>query len=50
MNDHDLLLRIDERVGSLTTHFSNHIKHHWMLTIALVMAGVGLVVALLTRG
>lgn len=49
MNDHDLLMRIDERVYSLTKHFSNHIKHHWMMSIPLVMAVVGLVIALLRK-
>ncbi len=47
MNDHDLLQRIDERVGNLTTHFSNHIRHHWMLSVALLIVIGGLVVALL---
>ena len=49
MNDHDLLMRIDERVCGLTKHFSNHIKHHWMMTIPLVMAVIGLVIALLRK-
>lgn len=49
MTDHDLLVRIDERQTSLQTHFTNHIKHHWMLTIPLVMAVVGLVIALLAK-
>jgi len=49
MNDHDLLMRIDERVWGLSKHFSNHIKHHWMMTIPLVMSVIGLVIALLTK-
>lgn len=49
MNDHDLLMRIDERMYNLTKHFGNHIKHHWMLTIPLIMVVVGLVIALLKK-
>jgi len=49
MTDHDLLMRIDERVESLSTHFSNHIRHHWMLTICLLIVIGGLVVAVLTH-
>ena len=49
MTDHDLLLRIDERLRGLSTHFSNHIRHHWMLTIPLIMVVAGLVVTLLCK-
>ena len=44
-----LLIRIDERVCSLTKHFTNHIKHHWMVAIPVIMLVLGLVVALLTK-
>jgi hypothetical protein len=47
--EHDLLVRIDERVCSLTKHFGNHIKHHWMLTIPLIMTVVGLIIVLLRK-
>ena len=49
MNDHDLLMRIDERVCTLTKHFTNHIKHHWMVTIPLLAIVAGLVIALLVK-
>lgn len=49
MTDHDLLMRIDERVCALTKHFSNHIKHHWAVAIPLLMIIIGLVIALLTK-
>ena len=49
MNDHDLLVRIDERLSSLQIHFTNHIRHHWLLTVPLIMTVVGLVIALLTK-
>lgn len=43
----ELLIRIDERVCGLMTHFSNHIRHHWMVTIPVIVVALGLVVALL---
>lgn len=49
MNDHDLLMRIDERLCGLSKHFSNHIKHHWMVTIPLLVIIVGLVITLLAK-
>lgn len=49
MNDHDLLMRIDERVCTLTKHFSNHIKHHWAIAIPLLTIIIGLVIALLSK-
>ena len=49
MDDHDLLVRIDERLLSLQTHFTNHIRHHWLLTVPLIMTVIGLVIALLTK-
>ncbi len=49
MDDHDLLVRIDERLLSLQTHFTNHIRHHWLLTVPLIMTVVGLVIALLAK-
>lgn len=49
MNDHDLLQRIDERVWTLTKHFSNHIKHHWAVTLPLLGIIAALVIALLVK-
>lgn len=42
-----LLIRLDERVCNLTKHFTNHIKHHWMVSIPLAVAILGLVIKLL---
>lgn len=44
-----LLIRLDERVCTLMKHFSNHIKHHWMISIPVLMVALGLLIALLTR-
>lgn len=45
----ELLIRVDERVCSLTKQFSNHIKHHWMVTIPVLVIALGLLIALLTK-
>ena len=44
-----LLIRLEERVCNLTKHFSNHIKHHWMIAIPVIMLALGLLIALLTK-
>ena len=49
MNDHDLLVRIDERTITMSKQFSNHIKHHWMVTIPVLVIALGLLIALLTK-
>ena len=36
--DHDLLIRIDERVRKLDRCMTNHLAHHWAVTLALVGA------------
>lgn len=45
----ELLIRVDERVCTLTKHFNNHIKHHWLVTIPVIVVTLGLVVALLAK-
>lgn len=37
-NDHDLLIRIDERVTKLDRCMTNHLAHHWGVTLAAVGA------------
>ncbi len=39
-SDHDMLLQLCTDVCWLKKIMGNHIKHHWMLTIVLVSAGV----------
>lgn len=34
-SDHDLLIRIDERVAKLDRSMTNHLAHHWAVTVAL---------------
>ena len=47
LNDHDLLVRIDERVTKIDRCLSNHLAHHWALTLAIATALVGAVVTML---
>ncbi|MCK5615816.1 hypothetical protein KAR91_78860 [Candidatus Pacearchaeota archaeon] len=49
MNDHDLLVRMDEKLDGLSKQFSNHIRHHWIVTVPVIMIALGLLVALLTK-
>ena len=42
-----LLIRTDERVCMLMKHFNNHIKHHWMVTIPLLVVSLGSVFSLI---
>lgn len=52
--DHDLLIRIDERVGELHRCLKGHLARHWAVTTlviaATLMAAGSLVVALFSRG
>ena len=43
INDHDLLIRIDERTMKLEGCFTNHLKHHWAITLVLLVSILGLV-------
>lgn len=45
----ELLIRVDERGATLETQFNNHIKHHWLVTIPVLMIALGLLVALLSK-
>lgn len=51
LTDHDLLIRLDERVDGLEMGWRNHLRHHAAITIAAlstaVLAGVTLLVFLL---
>ena len=38
VSDHDLLIRIDERVQKLDRCMSNHLAHHWGVSIAVLVA------------
>ena len=35
-NDHDLLIKIDTCLKVLQKQFSNHLAHHWAITISLL--------------
>lgn len=38
ISDHDLLIRIDEQVKKLDRCMTNHLKHHWAVTLAAITA------------
>ena len=44
-----LLIRIDERTNTIHDCLKGHIKHHWMVSIPVMMVLAGLLVALLTK-
>lgn len=46
INDHDLLIRIDERTMKIDKCLTDHLKHHWVIfTISVTLIG-GLIVSL----
>lgn len=45
----ELLIRVDERQIKQMEQFSNHIKHHWMVTIPVLAIALGLIIALLAK-
>ncbi|HUX17124.1 MAG TPA: hypothetical protein VMW52_11675 [Phycisphaerae bacterium] len=47
MSDHDLLIRIDERTEKLDMCMTNHLRHHWAVTLAAVGAVISAVVAMI---
>jgi len=38
-SDHDLLIAVNIKQDALMKQFSNHLNHHWMITIAALSAG-----------
>ncbi len=47
INDHDLLIRIDERTMKIDKCLTDHLKHHWVIiTIGITLVG-GLIVSVL---
>jgi hypothetical protein len=53
LTDHDLLIRIDERVHKLDRCMTNHLSHHWTVSVAVLGAVLtalaSLVIALGTK-
>ena len=37
-SDHDVLIRVDCRTEKIERCLSNHLRHHWMVTMAIVVA------------
>lgn len=45
-SDHDLLIRVDEKLDGLITQFSNHLKHHFRYNILAWTVALGAIVTL----
>ena len=54
ISDHDLLIRIDERVKKIDRCMGNHLRHHWAITMmavsAMLAAAGSILVAVLRKG
>lgn len=52
--DHDLLTKMDVKLDTLSTQFTNHLHHHFLYTMALFTAFLsmvgGIIVYIVTRG
>jgi len=46
-SDHDLLIRIDERLKDIETGFTNHLSHHFRYSFYAWTACVGLIITLI---
>lgn len=47
MSDHDLLIRIDERVDHLHRCLKDHLKKHWVFSMAAVSGIISLVTGII---
>jgi len=45
LSDHDLLIRLDERVGALHRCLKGHLAHHWAVSL---LAGIAVLSAILS--
>lgn len=48
-SDHDLLIRIDERLQKVDRCLTNHLSHHWRVTVLVLAVALGAVAAALAR-
>jgi len=49
LSDHDLLIRIDERLDGVEMALKNHLHHHWWITVAALTAATGAILTALMR-
>ena len=47
MTNREYLICIDVKLKELQKQFSNHIKHHWLVTIPLISITGGAIIALI---
>jgi len=36
VSDHDLLIKLNEKIIHIETMMKNHLAHHWAVTVALI--------------
>ena len=48
-SDHDKIVRIDTSLEILVKQFNNHLKHHWAIDLALLVAVLGLITAIVRQ-
>ena len=48
-SDHDRLIRMDQTMQLIEKQLSNHLKHHWAITIAMSTLLVGGLFALILK-
>jgi hypothetical protein len=46
VNDHDLLIAITQDMCWLKKMFSNHLAHHWAITLAVAVSALGAITSL----
>ena len=46
-SDHDLLTELNVKVDRIESGFSNHLKHHWIITMVLLTSLLGLIGSLI---
>ncbi len=49
LSDHDLLIRIDERLKKVDRCLANHLRHHWRVTVIALTVAAGAVAAAVMR-
>jgi len=48
-SDHDRLIRIEGKIDVLGKQFSNHLKHHWQVTLTFGAVALAAILALIFK-
>lgn len=49
MNDHDILIMLNTKLDGLEKQFSNHLRHHFLFTLAAWTIALGAIVGLIIK-